>query len=119
MPSGFAADPPRRSVRFRRAMTALGDAAALVDYLCVKYYLFGIGVRWRAAMTRYDFCHAMDAMSLFAARGFAARGVQLVPDTRRIVKTITVEDGMEWSAGGEDGINVRGEENDWTGAIVG
>jgi glycosyltransferase involved in cell wall biosynthesis len=54
------------------------------SYLGRKYYLFGIRVRLRAAFTRYDFCQAMDAMSLHAARGFARRGVPVLLDINEI-----------------------------------
>jgi glycosyltransferase involved in cell wall biosynthesis len=59
-------------------------ARILSSYLALKYYLFGLRVRWRARWTRYDFCHAMDAMSLHAARGFAARGVPVLLDINEI-----------------------------------
>lgn len=59
-------------------------AALARSYLARKYYLFGIRVRLRALFTRYDFCQAMDAMSLHAARGFARRGVPLLLDINEI-----------------------------------
>jgi hypothetical protein len=54
------------------------------SYLCLKYYLFGLRVWLRSAFIRYDFCQAIDVMSLFAARGFAARGVPLLLDVNEI-----------------------------------
>lgn len=59
-------------------------AAFLASYLGAKYYRFGWGVRWRSLGRRYDFCHAVDAMSLHAARGFAARGVPVLLDVNEI-----------------------------------
>ncbi len=84
MPAELAAELPARPSRIRRLAAALANAAALMCYLGVKYYLFGVRVRLRARFTRYDFCHAMDAMSLFAARGLAARGVPVLLDVNEI-----------------------------------
>ena len=84
MPAELAAELPARPSRIRRLAAALANAAALMCYLGVKYYLFGVRVRLRAQFTRYDFCHAMDAMSLFAARGLAARGVPVLLDVNEI-----------------------------------
>jgi len=64
------------------AMT--GFAAFLASYLGAKYYRFGWGVRLRARARRYDFCHAVDVMSLHAARGFASRGIPVLLDVNEI-----------------------------------
>jgi glycosyltransferase involved in cell wall biosynthesis len=78
------ADWPARG-RFGQIVAWLGAAAALLSsYLGLKYYVFGLDVRRRARWRRYDFCHATDAMSLYAARGFAARGIPVLLDVNEI-----------------------------------
>jgi glycosyltransferase involved in cell wall biosynthesis len=78
------AERPRIRRQGRFALARRNLAALFSSYLAGKYYLFGFRVRLRAAFTRYDFCHAMEAMSLFATRGFAARGVPVVLDVNEI-----------------------------------
>lgn len=73
-----------RRARHRRLAFWRTGLWPLSHYLACKYYLFGLRVRWRARFRRYDLCQAMDAMSLFAARGFAARGVPVLLDINEI-----------------------------------
>ncbi|HEY7991383.1 MAG TPA: glycosyltransferase [Stellaceae bacterium] len=54
------------------------------SYLGGKYLRFGWFVRFRSLGRAYDFCHAVDVMSLHAARGFAARGVPVLLDVNEI-----------------------------------
>ncbi|MGH6980552.1 MAG: hypothetical protein ACREFC_05040, partial [Stellaceae bacterium] len=54
------------------------------SYLGGKYYRFGWAVRLRSWGRAYDFCHAVDVMSLRAAQGFAARGVPVLFDANEI-----------------------------------
>jgi glycosyltransferase involved in cell wall biosynthesis len=71
--------------RFGRIASWRNDVAALLfSYLGLKYYVFGLDVRRRARWRRYDFCHATDAMSLCAARGFARRGIPVLLDVNEI-----------------------------------
>jgi glycosyltransferase involved in cell wall biosynthesis len=80
-PGGGADRGVRISGDSQKPRTALAVARS---YLGLKYYLFGLRVWLRAAFRRYDFCQAMDAMALFAARGFAARGVPVLLDVNEI-----------------------------------
>jgi glycosyltransferase involved in cell wall biosynthesis len=89
MPADLAPPCPTSSTSRRHdgRIVARLAAAAIVrapSRLCRKYYLFGLRVRVRARFTRYDFCQVMDAMSLFAARGFAARGIPVLLDVNEI-----------------------------------
>ncbi|MGH7073604.1 MAG: glycosyltransferase [Stellaceae bacterium] len=88
MPADITAARPSTPAAARphtRLATQLGGAVAAVSSrLGRKYYLFGLRVRLHARFTRYDFCQAMDAMSLYAARGFAARGIPVLLDVNEI-----------------------------------
>jgi len=54
------------------------------SYLALKYHLFAWRVRVRTRFRHYDFCHAVDILSLGAAAALARRGVPVLYDANEI-----------------------------------
>jgi glycosyltransferase involved in cell wall biosynthesis len=74
--------PPRRAYSIAREFATV--CKIFTSSLGLKYFLFGVRVRFRTWFRHYDFCQIMDVMSLSAAPGLARRAIPLILDINEI-----------------------------------